>query len=106
MPPEPYSPSYRAAGSNYSPSSHTLQRILPLTAGNLLLLSAAVAVMDVILFFVGTATFRREEILTQWRGVAPGSFSKVGGNFADRLLISIPNGVWRPRFTRQLTTDY
>jgi hypothetical protein len=67
MPPEPYSPSYRAAGSDYSPSSHTLQRILPLTARNLLIVSAVVAVMDVILFFVSTATFRREEILTKWR---------------------------------------
>jgi ABC-2 type transport system permease protein len=41
--------------------------ILSLTAGNLLILSAVVAVMDVILFFVSTATFRREEILTKWR---------------------------------------
>ncbi|MDG7022631.1 MAG: hypothetical protein JRN07_04455 [Nitrososphaerota archaeon] len=34
---------------------------------NLLAIVAALAVVDVVLFFLARATFRREEILTKWR---------------------------------------
>ncbi len=34
---------------------------------NLLIIVAALLVVDVLLFFVSRATFRREEILTKWR---------------------------------------
>jgi ABC-type Na+ efflux pump permease subunit len=34
---------------------------------NLLIIVAALIVVDVLLFFVSTATFRREEILTKWK---------------------------------------
>jgi ABC-2 type transport system permease protein len=36
-------------------------------AGNLLIIVAALLVVDVLLFFVSRATFRREEILTKWK---------------------------------------
>ncbi|MGD0318300.1 MAG: ABC transporter permease subunit [Nitrososphaerales archaeon] len=36
-------------------------------AGNLLIIAAALLVVDVLLFFVSRATFRREEILTKWK---------------------------------------
>ncbi len=39
----------------------------PLTVPYLLLLSAALLVVDIVLFFISTATFRREEILTKWK---------------------------------------
>jgi ABC-2 type transport system permease protein len=35
--------------------------------GNLLIIAGALVVVDVLLFFVSTATFRREEILTRWK---------------------------------------
>jgi ABC-2 type transport system permease protein len=38
-----------------------------LTAKNLLVISAVLLLVDVILFFVSRATFRREEILTKWK---------------------------------------
>jgi ABC-2 type transport system permease protein len=34
---------------------------------NLLIIAGALVVVDVLLFFVSTATFRREEILTRWK---------------------------------------
>jgi ABC-2 type transport system permease protein len=34
---------------------------------NLLIIAAAILVVDVVLFFVAKATFRREEILTKWK---------------------------------------
>ena len=33
---------------------------------NLLIISAMLVVVDIILFFISEATFRREEILTRW----------------------------------------
>jgi ABC-type Na+ efflux pump permease subunit len=36
-------------------------------ASNLLIIAAALLVVDVLLFFVSRATFRREEILTKWK---------------------------------------
>jgi hypothetical protein len=36
-------------------------------ASNLLIVAAALLVVDVLLFFVSRATFRREEILTKWK---------------------------------------
>ncbi len=36
-------------------------------ASNLLIIAAALLVVDVLLFFVSRATFRREEILTRWK---------------------------------------
>jgi ABC-2 type transport system permease protein len=41
--------------------------VLPLTTANLLLMSAALLVIDVIVFYLVKATFQREEILTRWR---------------------------------------
>jgi len=41
--------------------------ILQLTITNLLILSFAFLVMDVIVFYLVKATFQREEILTKWR---------------------------------------
>jgi ABC-2 type transport system permease protein len=35
--------------------------------GNLLIIGAVLVVVDVLLFFVSSATFRREEILTRWK---------------------------------------
>jgi hypothetical protein len=34
---------------------------------NLLIIAAALLVVDVLLFFLSRATFRREEILTKWK---------------------------------------
>jgi ABC-2 type transport system permease protein len=34
---------------------------------NLLIIAGALVVVDVLLFFVSRATFRREEILTRWK---------------------------------------
>jgi ABC-2 type transport system permease protein len=34
---------------------------------NLVIIAGALVVVDVLLFFVSTATFRREEILTRWK---------------------------------------
>ena len=36
-------------------------------AGNLVIIAGALVVVDVLLFFVSRATFRREEILTKWK---------------------------------------
>jgi ABC-2 type transport system permease protein len=41
--------------------------IVPLTANNLLIISAVLLLVDAILFFVSKSTFRREEILTKWK---------------------------------------
>jgi ABC-type Na+ efflux pump permease subunit len=41
--------------------------VLPLTIVNLLIMSAALLVIDVIVFYFAKATFQREEILTKWR---------------------------------------
>jgi ABC-2 type transport system permease protein len=41
--------------------------VFPLTTAHLLLLAAAVGVIDVGVFFAVKATFRRDEILTRWR---------------------------------------
>ena len=41
--------------------------IITLDVNNLLIISGILLAVDVILFFVSTATFRREEILTKWK---------------------------------------
>jgi ABC-2 type transport system permease protein len=41
--------------------------IISLDINNLLIISGILLAVDVILFFVSTATFRREEILTKWK---------------------------------------
>jgi hypothetical protein len=41
--------------------------IISLGINNILIISGILLVLDVILFFVSTATFRREEILTKWK---------------------------------------
>jgi hypothetical protein len=41
--------------------------IISLGINNLLIISGILLALDVILFFVSTATFRREEILTKWK---------------------------------------
>jgi ABC-2 type transport system permease protein len=41
--------------------------VVPLTANNLLIISAVLLLVDVLLFFVSRSTFRREEILTKWK---------------------------------------
>jgi ABC-2 type transport system permease protein len=41
--------------------------IFALTMNNLLILSGIVLILDVLLFYVTKATFRREEILTRWK---------------------------------------
>jgi ABC-2 type transport system permease protein len=41
--------------------------VITLSTNNLLIISGILLVLDVILFFVSTATFRREEILTKWK---------------------------------------
>jgi ABC-2 type transport system permease protein len=41
--------------------------VVPLTANNLLIISAVLVFVDVLLFFVSRSTFRREEILTKWK---------------------------------------
>ena len=40
---------------------------LPFSAFNLLILSGVVLILDVALFFLSRATFKREEILTKWK---------------------------------------
>jgi ABC-type Na+ efflux pump permease subunit len=40
---------------------------LSLTPANLLILSAIILIIDLFLFFLSKATFRREEILTKWK---------------------------------------
>jgi hypothetical protein len=37
------------------------------STSNLLIIAVALLVVDVLLFFVSRATFRREEILTKWK---------------------------------------
>jgi len=41
--------------------------IIPLDAPAILVISAILFLVDVILFFISTTTFRRKEILTQWK---------------------------------------
>jgi ABC-2 type transport system permease protein len=41
--------------------------VVPLTANNLLIISAILLLVDAFLFFVSRSTFRREEILTKWK---------------------------------------
>jgi ABC-type Na+ efflux pump permease subunit len=41
--------------------------VVPLTANNLLIISAVLLFVDVLLFFVSRSTFGREEILTKWK---------------------------------------
>jgi ABC-2 type transport system permease protein len=41
--------------------------IIALTSVNLLIIAGALLVFDLALFFLSTATFRREEILTKWK---------------------------------------
>ena len=42
-------------------------KIISLTITNLLIMSAVLFVIDIIVFYIVKATFRREEILTKWR---------------------------------------
>ena len=42
-------------------------KVLELTTGNLLIMTAVLAVIDVIVFYLVKATFQREEILTKWK---------------------------------------
>jgi len=42
-------------------------KIISLTITNLLIMSAVLFVIDIIVFYIAKATFRREEILTRWR---------------------------------------
>lgn len=42
-------------------------RVLMLTATNMLIMAAILAVIDVIIFYLVKATFQREEILTKWK---------------------------------------
>jgi ABC-2 type transport system permease protein len=41
--------------------------IINLNTTNLLFISAAILVIDVLLFFLSRGTFQREEILTKWK---------------------------------------
>jgi ABC-2 type transport system permease protein len=41
--------------------------VVPLTANNLLIISAILLLVDAFLFLVSRSTFRREEILTKWK---------------------------------------
>ncbi|TMI32896.1 hypothetical protein E6H27_04435 [Candidatus Bathyarchaeota archaeon] len=41
--------------------------LVSLNTNNLLIISAILATVDLVLFRIGTATFRREEILTKWK---------------------------------------
>lgn len=41
--------------------------VIPLTITNLLIMSAILLLVDIAVFYVARATFRREEILTKWR---------------------------------------
>jgi len=42
-------------------------RVFDLTTNNLLIMAAILAAVDVVVFFLAKATFRREEILTKWK---------------------------------------
>ncbi len=42
-------------------------QVLPLTTDNMLIVAVVLAVVDVIVFYLVKATFRREEILTKWK---------------------------------------
>ena len=42
-------------------------QVLHLTTGNMLVVAAVLAVVDVIVFYLVKSTFRREEILTKWK---------------------------------------
>jgi ABC-2 type transport system permease protein len=42
-------------------------KVLTLNPGNLLIMAAVLAVIDVIVFYLVKATFQREEILTKWK---------------------------------------
>jgi ABC-2 type transport system permease protein len=42
-------------------------KVLELTTGNMLIMAAVLAVIDVIVFYLVKATFQREEILTKWK---------------------------------------
>ena len=42
-------------------------RVLTLTTNNTLIMATVLAVLDVIVFYLVKATFRREEILTKWK---------------------------------------
>jgi ABC-2 type transport system permease protein len=42
-------------------------KVLTLTTDSMLIIAAALAVIDVIVFYLVKATFRREEILTKWK---------------------------------------
>jgi hypothetical protein len=41
--------------------------LISLGTNNLLIISAVLAALDLVLFRISTATFRREEILTKWK---------------------------------------
>jgi len=41
--------------------------LISLGTNNRLIISAVIAVLDLVLFRISTATFRREEILTKWK---------------------------------------
>ena len=41
--------------------------VIPLTAMNLLIMSGVFLVVDLLLFYLSVATFKREEILTKWK---------------------------------------
>ena len=43
------------------------RNVLPLTTTNLLILAAVLLVIDDIVFYVASATFERDEILTKWK---------------------------------------
>lgn len=42
-------------------------KVFPLSDTNLLILSGALVLIDVVFFFISKATFQREEILTRWK---------------------------------------
>ena len=42
-------------------------QVLSLTTGNMLIIAAILAIIDVIVFYLVKATFRRDEILTKWK---------------------------------------
>jgi ABC-2 type transport system permease protein len=44
-----------------------VEGLFAFNAGNLLIFSAVVLIVDVALFFLSTSTFNREEILTKWK---------------------------------------
>jgi len=41
--------------------------LISLGTNNLLIIAVALALVDLVLFRISTATFRREEILTKWK---------------------------------------